>query len=77
MVRKSINPVNARVLILGLAFKENCPDLRNTRVVDIIHALWGYNARVDVFDPWVDAAEAHHKYGITPSPSPSRTLTTR
>ena len=66
MLRKGINPVQARVLVLGLAFKENCPDLRNTRVVDIIETLRDYNANVDVFDPWVDAAEAQHEYGITP-----------
>ena len=65
MVRNGINPVRARVLILGLAFKENCPDLRNTRVVDIIGALQGYNARVDVCDPWVDGAEAKHEYGLS------------
>lgn len=70
MVRKGINPVNARILILGLAFKENCPDLRNTRVVDIVQALQGYNARVEVFDPWVDAAEAQHEYAITPITAP-------
>ena len=64
MVRKSINPVHARILVLGLAFKENCPDLRNTRVVDIVHALRGYNTEVDVFDPWVDATEAKHEYGL-------------
>mgnify|MGYP000058838973 FL=1 len=64
MVRKGINPVNARILILGLAFKENCPDLRNTRVVDIIDALNGYNAHVDICDPWVDAAEAKHEFGL-------------
>jgi UDP-N-acetyl-D-galactosamine dehydrogenase len=66
MLRKGINPVQARVLILGMAFKENCPDLRNTRVVDIIDTLGSYNAQVDVHDPWVDAAEAQHEYGITP-----------
>ncbi|MBB6599041.1 Vi polysaccharide biosynthesis UDP-N-acetylglucosamine C-6 dehydrogenase TviB [Luteimonas sp. MC1825] len=65
MVRNGINPVRARILILGLAFKENCPDLRNTRVVDIIGALQGYNARVEVCDPWVDAAEAKHEYGLS------------
>jgi UDP-N-acetyl-D-galactosamine dehydrogenase len=64
MVRKGINPVDARVLVLGLAFKENCPDLRNTRVVDIVQALQDYNTRVDVCDPWVDAAEAKHEYGL-------------
>ena len=72
MVRKRINPVGARVLMLGLAFKENCPDLRNTRVVDIVHALEGYNAQVDVFDPWVDAAEAQHEYGLRPIDAPEQ-----
>jgi len=72
MVRKGINPVRARVLVLGLAFKENCPDLRNTRVVDIVETLQGYNARVDVFDPWVDAAEARHEYGLTPIEAPQQ-----
>jgi UDP-N-acetyl-D-galactosamine dehydrogenase len=66
MARQGINPVGAKVLILGLAFKENCPDLRNTRVIDIIAALSDYRAQVDVHDPWVDAAEAKHEYGITP-----------
>jgi UDP-N-acetyl-D-glucosamine/UDP-N-acetyl-D-galactosamine dehydrogenase len=70
MVRKGINPVNARILMLGLAFKENCPDLRNTRVVDILKALGGYNAQVDVHDPWVNAAEAEHEYAITPVAQP-------
>ena len=72
MVRKGINPVHARVLVLGLAFKENCPDLRNTRVVDIVHALESYSARVDVHDPWVDAAEAQHEYGLTPIQAPEQ-----
>jgi len=71
MVRKGINPVNARVLLLGLAFKENCPDLRNTRVVDIVQALRGYNAQVDVHDPWVNAAEAEHEYGLVPVEQPA------
>jgi UDP-N-acetyl-D-galactosamine dehydrogenase len=66
MARKGINPVGARVLVLGLAFKENCPDLRNTRVIDIIDGLRDYSAQVDVHDPWIDAAEAAHEYGITP-----------
>ncbi|MBN8493389.1 MAG: nucleotide sugar dehydrogenase, partial [Burkholderiales bacterium] len=72
MVRKGINPVGARVLVLGLAFKENCPDLRNTRVVDIVQALRGYSARVDVHDPWVDATEARHEYGIEPLAAPEQ-----
>jgi UDP-N-acetyl-D-glucosamine/UDP-N-acetyl-D-galactosamine dehydrogenase len=70
MVRKGINPVQARVLVLGLAFKENCPDLRNTRVVDIVQALRGYNALVDIHDPWVNAAEAEHEYAIVPVAQP-------
>jgi UDP-N-acetyl-D-galactosamine dehydrogenase len=65
MVRNAINPVNARVLVLGLAFKENCPDLRNTRVIDVVKSLHGYNAQVDVHDPWVDVEEARHEYGLT------------
>ncbi|WP_458071095.1 Vi polysaccharide biosynthesis UDP-N-acetylglucosamine C-6 dehydrogenase TviB [Rhodanobacter sp. BL-MT-08] len=64
MVCKGINPVRARILMLGLTFKENCPDLRNTRVLDIIDALATYNAKIDVFDPWVDATAARHEYGI-------------
>jgi UDP-N-acetyl-D-glucosamine/UDP-N-acetyl-D-galactosamine dehydrogenase len=72
MVRKGINPVNARVLLLGLAFKENCPDLRNTRVVDIVRALHGYNAQVDVHDPWVNAADAQHEYGFAPVEQPEQ-----
>lgn len=72
MVRKGINPVKARVLILGLAFKENCPDLRNTRVVDIVHALEGYGVGIDVHDPWVQADEAVHEYGIRPVDAPER-----
>ncbi|MEV8521792.1 Vi polysaccharide biosynthesis UDP-N-acetylglucosamine C-6 dehydrogenase TviB [Dyella marensis] len=72
MVRKGINPVRAKVLVLGLAFKENCPDLRNTRVIDIVQALRGYNAEVDVHDPWVDAAECEHEYGLATIGDPSR-----
>lgn len=64
MVRKGINPVHARVLVLGLAFKENCPDLRNTRGLDIVETLRGYHCEVEVHDPWVDAAEARHEYGL-------------
>ena len=70
MTRKGINPVGARVLVLGLAFKENCPDLRNTRVVDIVAELNEFQAQVDVYDPRVDAAEAEHEHGITLIASP-------
>ncbi|RAO77943.1 Vi polysaccharide biosynthesis UDP-N-acetylglucosamine C-6 dehydrogenase TviB [Dyella jiangningensis] len=70
MVCKGINPVRARVLVLGLAFKENCPDLRNTRVVDIVHALHAYKAQVDVHDPWINADEAEHEYALSPVATP-------
>jgi UDP-N-acetyl-D-galactosamine dehydrogenase len=70
MAAKKINPVGARILVLGLAFKENCPDVRNTRVVDILASLNEYHADVDVFDPWIDASEAEHEYGIRPISSP-------
>ena len=64
MAQRGISVVGSRILVLGLAFKENCPDLRNTRVVDIVRELQGYHARVDVHDPWVDAAESAQEYGI-------------
>ena len=64
LTSRRIHVVGSRVLVLGLAFKENCPDLRNTRVVDIVRALAGWSASVDVHDPWVDAAEARREYGI-------------
>lgn len=66
LTRRRIHVVGARILILGLAFKENCPDLRNTRVVDIIEELQHYHASVDVYDPWVDADEAQREYAIEP-----------
>jgi UDP-N-acetyl-D-galactosamine dehydrogenase len=70
MLQKSL-PVNGgRALILGLTFKENCPDLRNTRVVDIIGELQSFGMHVDVWDPWVDKAEAAHEYNITPIDNP-------
>ena len=65
MAQRKINPVSARVLVLGLAFKENCPDIRNTKVVDVIAALEEYQVNVDVFDPWVNSASAQHEYGVT------------
>lgn len=66
MTKKRIQVDGAKVLVMGLAFKENCPDLRNTRVVDIVAELKDYNCDVDVFDPWVTVEEALHEYGITP-----------
>jgi len=64
MLKKKIQVDGARVLVMGLAFKENCPDLRNTKIVDILAELKEYNVVVDVYDPWADAAEARHEYSI-------------
>ena len=66
MIKKRIQVEGAKVLILGLSFKENCPDVRNTKVIDIVHELKEYNIDVDVYDPWVDAEEAQQEYGISP-----------
>ena len=65
MIKKRIQVEGAKVLILGLSFKENCPDVRNTKVIDIVHELKEYNIDVDVYDPWVDADEARYEYGIS------------
>jgi UDP-N-acetyl-D-glucosamine/UDP-N-acetyl-D-galactosamine dehydrogenase len=70
MTKQRIHVRGARVLVMGLTFKENCPDLRNTRVVDIVKELQEYNVDVDVFDPWVNAEESVHEYGITPVTQP-------
>lgn len=68
--KKRIQVESAKVLLLGLTFKENCPDIRNTKVVDIITELQDFNIQVDVYDPWVDVSEAEHEYGITPIEQP-------
>ena len=72
MTRKKLHVVDANVLILGLAFKENCPDIRNTRVVDLVRELENYHANVDVYDPWVDAEEAEREYGLRPIAAPEQ-----
>jgi len=64
MLTKGIQPSSAKVLMLGLAFKENCPDVRNTKVVDIVSELTSYGASVDVHDPWCDVKEAKHEYNL-------------
>lgn len=64
LTRRKRHVVDSNILVMGLAFKENCPDLRNTRVIDIIQELKNYHANVDVHDPWVDSAEAEHEYGL-------------
>ena len=65
MMKRGLPVVGSRILVMGLAFKENCPDLRNSKVVDVIAGLSELNAKVDVCDPWVDPAEANKEYGLT------------
>lgn len=72
MTQKRIHVVDSKILILGLAFKENCPDLRNTRVIDIVRELKKHNAQVDVFDPWVNPDEAQEEYGLKPVLKPEK-----
>jgi UDP-N-acetyl-D-galactosamine dehydrogenase len=64
MIRRNIAPSGANVLVLGLTFKENCPDVRNTKVADLVKELAAFRCEVDVYDPWADEAEALHEYGI-------------
>ena len=66
MAARRIHIKGSRVLVLGLAFKENCPDIRNSRVVDVIGELQRYGAEVEIFDPWVSAREAVHEHGLRP-----------
>ena len=66
MTQRRIQVQGARVLVMGLAFKENCPDIRNTRIVDIVQELAEYDVQSDVYDPWISGEEAQHEYGITP-----------
>lgn len=66
MIKKRIQVEGAKVLILGLSFKENCPDVRNTKVIDIVNELQEYNIEVDIYDPWVNTSEAQREYNITP-----------
>jgi UDP-N-acetyl-D-galactosamine dehydrogenase len=64
MLRKGLPVLGSKVLVLGLTFKENCPDVRNSKVVDIVKALQAYNTQVDVYDPWIDVQEAENEYGL-------------
>jgi UDP-N-acetyl-D-glucosamine/UDP-N-acetyl-D-galactosamine dehydrogenase len=70
MTKRRIQVEGAKVLVMGLTFKENCPDIRNTRVVDIVAELKDYNCDVDVYDPWAEPEEAKEEYGITPVAKP-------
>lgn len=71
MMKRRIRVECAKVLVMGLTFKENCPDLRNTRVIDIVRELQDYNCEVDVFDPWADPREAEAEYSITTITQPA------
>ena len=66
MIKRGVLINSARVLVLGLTFKENCPDIRNSRVIDVIEELKDFGCRVDVYDPWADEAEVKREYGLTP-----------
>ena len=70
MISNDIEVKGANILVMGLTFKENCPDLRNTKVIDVIHELQDFKLNVDVYDPWVDVQEAQREYDVTPIGSP-------
>jgi len=65
MTSKRIHVVDSRILVMGLTFKENCPDIRNSRVVDLVRSLGEYHANVDIYDPWVDSQAAEEEYGLS------------
>ena len=64
MLKKGIQVLNSNIVIFGFTFKENCPDVRNTKIIDIYHALKEYNVNITVYDPWANPAIAKHEYGI-------------
>lgn len=65
MLKKRIHVNGSKILVMGLTFKENCPDVRNTKVIDVVHELADYGAEVDVYDPWVQVCQAQNEYGVT------------
>jgi UDP-N-acetyl-D-galactosamine dehydrogenase len=65
MVQKSISMPDARILVMGITFKENCPDVRNTRVVDVVAELQGYGSSIDIYDPWANPEDVKHEYGLS------------
>ncbi|MEM7295003.1 MAG: nucleotide sugar dehydrogenase, partial [Pseudomonadota bacterium] len=71
MTKKKIQVVDSKILVMGFTFKENCPDVRNTRVIDIVKELEQYHAQVDVYDPCFDAQDAHAEYGICTVDAPA------
>jgi UDP-N-acetyl-D-galactosamine dehydrogenase len=64
MIQKDIKVKGSRILMLGITFKENCPDIRNTKAIDVYRQLVDFSAKVDLLDPWADIAEVKHEYGI-------------
>lgn len=66
MVKKRIQVVGSKILIMGLSFKENCPDIRNTKIVDMVKSLKEYDLDLDIYDPWVDPQEVEREYGLRP-----------
>jgi UDP-N-acetyl-D-galactosamine dehydrogenase len=64
MIQKDINIKGANILVLGITFKENCPDVRNTKAVDVVAALKEYNTNVTIYDPWANEEEVLHEYGL-------------
>jgi UDP-N-acetyl-D-glucosamine/UDP-N-acetyl-D-galactosamine dehydrogenase len=66
MVKQRIQVVGSKVLVMGLSFKENCPDIRNTKIIDMVQALKEYELDLDIYDPWVDPKEVEHEYGLAP-----------
>jgi UDP-N-acetyl-D-glucosamine/UDP-N-acetyl-D-galactosamine dehydrogenase len=66
MTQQRIHVNGARVLVLGITFKENCPDIRNSKVIDVVKELQNYGAQVDIHDPWADGTECKHEYGLRP-----------
>ena len=69
---RRIHVKGSRILVMGMTFKENCPDVRNSKVVDVVRELEKYGAKVDIYDPWVDGREAHHEYGLKPVKTPRK-----
>jgi UDP-N-acetyl-D-galactosamine dehydrogenase len=70
MIRKGSAVKDAKILVMGLTFKENCPDIRNSKVIDIVRELASFGAQVEVYEPWGNSAEIVHEYGITPIEKP-------
>ena len=64
MVKNNLTVTKSKILVLGITFKENCPDIRNTRATDIYHELQSYGMQVEIYDPWADPKEVKHEYGI-------------